>query len=139
MTEKSGAHAAVRIVARFTDGRVLKGSAVNASAVRPVFSLTLASAAGCDQPATIRMSDLKAVFFVSDLTGDAAYHERQDFETRPVGRKLAVTFKDGERLVGASLTYAPARDGFFLFPADPRSNNKRIYVVMRAVARVEML
>ena len=49
---------------------------------------------------------------------------------------VQVTFKDGETLVGATQGYQPDRPGFFLTPADPKSNNERIFVVTKAVARV---
>ncbi len=79
------------------------------------------------------------MFFVRNLSGHAAYNERKEFDERPLGRKIAVTFKDGERLVGTTFTYDAARDGFFLFPADANSNNERIYVVMHSVSSVEKL
>ena len=53
------------------------------------------------------------------------------------GKKLAVRFKDGELLCGYSLSFSPARDGFFMFPADSSSNNMRIYVVTAACAEVK--
>jgi len=46
---------------------------------------------------------------------------------------------DGERLIGYTLGYDPRRPGFFLFPADPRSNNLRIIVVSAAVSAVQYL
>ena len=64
-------------------------------------------------------------------------NELKEFAGRPAGSKVVVTFSDEERLVGSSLTYDAAREGFFIFPADPRSNNERVYVVMRAVASVD--
>ena len=36
---------------------------------------------------------------------------------------------DGEVLVGSTLGYDPKRQGFFIFPADPKSNNVRVYIV----------
>ena len=58
--------------------------------------------------------------------------------THPLtGRRMAVRFADGERLVGVSLTYDEARDGFFLFPADANSNNERVYILKNAVVAVE--
>ena len=74
-----------------------------------------------------------------DFAGNPQYDERNEFERRPVGRAIAVTFLDGELIVGSSLTYDAARDGFFLFPADASSNNERIFVVTAAVRKVEKL
>jgi hypothetical protein len=48
-----------------------------------------------------------------------------------------VRFKDGELLCGYSLSYSPDRDGFFMFPADPGSNNIRIYVITGSTVEVK--
>ena len=47
--------------------------------------------------------------------------------------------EDGEILVGATVNYDPAGIGFFIIPADPQSNNKRIFVVNASVRDVTML
>jgi hypothetical protein len=136
MAESPGARGPVKVVARYTDGRLLKGTTLNFNPSRPTFFLQTTDATNTE-PITVRLSDLKAVFFVRDLGGNAEYNELKEFAGRPAGRKVVVTFRDGERLVGSSLTYDAAREGFFLFPADPSSNNERVYVVMLAVASVE--
>ena len=139
MAESSGSRGPVKVVARYADGRVLKGTTLNFSPTRPTFLLHAEGASVNSEPVTVRTSDLKAIFFVRDLAGNAEYNDVKEFVGRPAGRKVVVTFKDGERLVGASLTYDAAREGFFLFPADPRSNNERIYVVMSAVVTVDRM
>jgi hypothetical protein len=50
-----------------------------------------------------------------------------------------VIFKDGEVLVGTTTGYDASRPGFFLFPADEKSNNERIFVVTAAVKTVRFL
>ena len=137
MAESSGARGPVKVVARFADGRIWKGTTLNFSPTRPTFFLQAEDAITNSEPVTVRTSDLKAVFFVRNLEGNAEYNDLKEFVGSPAGRKVVVTFKDGERLVGTSLTYDAAREGFFLFPADPRSNNERIYVVMSAVGSVD--
>jgi uncharacterized protein DUF6982 len=126
----------VQVVVRYRDGRVLKGTTGNFSPGRATFLVQPATAG---EPLAVALRDLKAVFFVRDLDGDASRNDRQDFQNRPVGLGVAVTFSDGEVLIGASWTYDPVKDGFFVFPADPESNNLRVYVVMRAVASVARL
>ena len=128
----------VKVVARYSDGRVLKGTTTNFSAERQSFALRRSE--GADGPVeTVRLADLKALFFVRDFEGDSRRQDRQDFDNQPLGRAVAVTFFDGEVLVGASWTHEAARDGFFLFPADPHSNNLRVYVIAGSVASVEKL
>jgi hypothetical protein len=131
--------APVKIVARYLDGRVIKGTSMNFSPTRGTFLLQQVEAPSDEEPLTIALRDLKAVFFVRDFAGNPRYDDRKEFERRPVGRAIAVTFLDGELIVGSSLTYDAARDGFFLFPADPSSNNERIYVLTAAVRKVEKL
>jgi hypothetical protein len=127
---------AQKVVARYVSGHIVKGTTANFSPERPTFLLHVVDG---DAPVPVKVSDLKALFFVRSLAGDASYSESKEFSTPVFGGKIAVTFQDGERLVGASLTYSRSKDGFFLFPADPRSNNERVYVVMRAVASVDRL
>ena len=87
------------------------------------------------------IKDLKAVFFVKDFVGDSSYDERKSYLDRekPHGRKMEVTFADGEVLVGSSLGYDPKRLGFFLSLADPGSNNLRTFAVSAAVKSVRFL
>lgn len=68
--------------------------------------------------------------------GQAFDNEHKAFTKRPAGRIIEVTFFDGETLVGTSLTYDASRPGFFLFPADPQSNNVRVFVVRAATTSV---
>jgi hypothetical protein len=51
---------------------------------------------------------------------------------------VAVRFKDGELLCGYTLTYSPAREGFFVFPSDAQSNNLRVYVLTEATATIQV-
>lgn len=129
-----------QVVARFADGRILKGSSLDVDPARP--RCHVRSSDGTMTP--VQLSDLKALFFVRSLDGDAAYVEGRDIEAtdpRLRGSKLVeVTFQDGERLVGLSVRYPPRGDYFFLVPVDPRSNNLRILVnsaQVRVMALVE--
>jgi hypothetical protein len=87
------------------------------------------------------VNDLKAIFMVRDFIGDPLYKERKKYieGEKPSGRKVEVTFKDGEVLVGSTLGYDPKRQGFFILPADPKSNSIRVYVVSSAVQKVRYL
>jgi len=89
----------------------------------------------------IMVKELKAIFFVRDFVGNYQYDERKEYMQgdKPSGRKIEVTFADGEVLVGTTLGYDPKRPGFFLFPADPQSNNIRVFAVTTAVKKVRYL
>ena len=126
-----------RVVARFADGRVLKGTTQDFSVSRDSFHVIPPETGAT--PVRVNIPTLKAVFFVKDHTGDKDYNEKKAFEKLVPGRKLQVTFRDGEVLVGSSTAYDAARPGFFMTPADPKSNNDRIFVVMKAVRSVAFI
>ncbi len=128
---------AVRIVVRYSDGRLVKGFTQDFFPKKECFHVIRAgdSLRGVME---VSMRDLKAVFMVRDFVGDPQYKERKKYVAgeKPSGRKMEITFMDGEVLVGSTLGYDQNRQGFFIFPADPRSNNMRAYVVSSAVAKV---
>jgi hypothetical protein len=129
---------ATRVVARFSDGKVLKGTTQDFFPNRPSFHLIPAQ--GGDG-VEIRCKQLKALFFVKTFEGDAKRKDIRGFVTAPAetaqGKKIAVRFRDGEVLCGYSLSYTPDREGFFVFPADGGSNNLRAYVVTAATTEVK--
>lgn len=118
------------VVARYLDGRTLKGMTRDFSANRPGFHVEVA---GTNDIVELRSRNLKAVFFVRSLDGDPSRQDLRGFVDGPAetaqGRKIAVRFRDGEFLCGYTLSWSPDREGFFLFPSDPGSNNQRVYVV----------
>jgi hypothetical protein len=127
-----------RVVARFSDGKVLKGTTQDFFPNRPSFHL-LPTEGG--NGVEIRCKQLKAVFFVKTFEGDAKRKDVRGFIAAPAetaqGKKIAVRFKDGELLCGYSLSYTPDRDGFFVFPADSAGNNLRVYVLTAAAVEVK--
>jgi hypothetical protein len=128
----------VRVVARYADGRLLKGFTQNFSPDRSRFHLTPAEG-GTDGTIAVQIKDLKAVFFVRDFAGNPKYQEQREFAQVPQGRKVEVTFSDGEVLVGSALGYNGERAGFFFFPADPESNTLRVFIVTAAVKDVKFI
>jgi hypothetical protein len=48
-----------------------------------------------------------------------------------------VTFADGEVFGGFTTGYSKDKQGFFVIPVDPKTNNSRIYVVAAAVTKIE--
>jgi hypothetical protein len=128
-----------RVVARYQDGRTLKGTTNDFLPDREAFHVIAADAPAGTRPTRVPLSELKAVFFVRDLAGRPERKKSNAFnEQQPsMGRKVHVTFKDGEVLAGLTQTYRPDRPGFFMIPADGESNNERCYVVAAATARVD--
>jgi hypothetical protein len=136
-----------QVVVAYLDGRRAKGYVYDFSAMKDRFFLfpeDSAHAQGSQAPQASRgteilLAHLKALFFVKDFAGNPGYREVTPAGARGHGRKLEVTFKDGEHQTGVTEAYNPQKLGFFMFPADPNSNNDRIFVVNRNVETVKML
>jgi hypothetical protein len=133
--EPAPANGCQKIVARFLDGTILKGFNLDFDVNRPSFSLLPgpdADAGGVSVPVT----NLKAVFFVRDFEGNAEYRERKTFMGATQGRRIHLTFTDGEMIIGTTQGYRAGGIGFYVTPVDPRANNARIFVISSAVKQV---
>lgn len=131
----------VRVVIRYTNGKIIKGFTSDFFPNKPIFHVRPADADPSSKMLDVSVADLKAVFFVRDFAGDRYYDELKDFSaaTQATGRKVEVIFADGEVLVGVTLGYDPNRTGFFVTPADPKSNNLRVFVLTKAVSKFRYL
>jgi uncharacterized protein DUF6982 len=130
-----------KIVARYRDGRTMKGTTQNFFPNKPVFHVIRKGGTGPGGVIEVKLEDLKAIFFVRDFTGNAKHVERKKLSPgeRPQGRLMEVTCKDGEVIVGTTSGYDPKRPGFFLFPIDPSANNARVFVVTSSVRTARLL
>ena len=130
----------VKVVVRYSDGKLVKGFTQDFFPNKERFHLIPANnhSGGAIE---VSMKDLKAIFMVRHFIGDSLHKERKKYieGEKPSGRKVEVTFIDGEVLVGTTLGYDPKRQGFFIYPADPKSNNIRVYVVSSFVEKVRYL
>jgi hypothetical protein len=130
-----------KIVVRYLDGRVLKGFTSDFMPNKELLHLLPEDVPPGSKPLSISVKDLKALFFVKDFKGDSQYQEKREFvPAQPVaGKKIKVVFRDGEVLVGTTQGYQPGRPGFFVFPADPKSNLDRCYIVSTATKSVSFI
>ncbi len=118
------------VVAHFLDGQILKGFALDFRPSQHFFLLRPRGAGDLGTNIRVRLVELKALFFVKDFEGDPSYRERADAaRSSLLGQPVSVRFRDGEVLRGTSPSYKVDGASFFLVPMDPRSNNRRIYVV----------
>lgn len=131
----------IKVIARYVSGKVLKSYTHDFFPNKHIFHISPSIDKALKEGTTIQMMDLKALFFVRDFAGDSSYNERKSFveDKQLHGRKIEVTFKDGEVLVGRTVGYTPNRPGFFIFPADPKSNNLRVFVISAALRKVRFL
>jgi len=127
-----------RAVIAFLDGRRLKGYLFNFSALKEGFRLFPDGPTRQVSGSDILLKDLKAIFFVKDFAGNPEYTNTSGADAPKHGRKVVVTFRDGEELSGATEAYNPQKLGFFVFPHDENGNNLRVFVVNRNVRQVKM-
>jgi len=129
-----------KVIIRYTIGRIIKGFTQDFFPNKDRFRVHFPDNP-LAEPAEVLIRDLKAVFFVRDFEGNPQYNERKKFlpGEKPYGRKVEVTFKDGEVLTGSTVGYEENRPGFFIVPVDPQSNNTRIFAVSQAVEKVRLL
>ena len=128
-----------KVVVAYLDGRRQRGCSFDFSPVKETFRISAETDPMGSKTAEVPMKALKAVFFVKDFRGDSKYNESKTIPPGKPGRKIEVTFADGENIVGTTQAYNPKALGFFVYPADPKSNSLRIFVVNWNVREVKFL
>jgi uncharacterized protein DUF6982 len=125
------------VVARFIDGRIVKGVSLDVDPGRPTCHI---KQEGQRQMVEVKLADLKALFFVKTLAGDSGHQEASTLDPGDARARsfstIAIEFKDGECIVGLTARYPPIRPFFFVVPVDTASNNVRILVNRAAVANL---
>ena len=124
-----------KVVVRFKDGSIMKGKTNDFFPNKTSFHLETLNG----ETQQIEVERLKAFFLVKDFEGNKTYDEDYKDEISGTGRKIMVKFSDGESIIGYTLGYSPDRQGFFMTPADLKSNNQRIFVVKSASEKIEFI
>jgi uncharacterized protein DUF6982 len=124
------------VVARYIDGRVVKGTCLDVDPTRPTCHIKTPE----QGMVKVKLAELKALFFVKDMVGDSTHQEGtavapDDARARSFAG-IELQFRDGERVIGMTARFPPVRPFFFVLPADTGSNNIRILVNRAAVARM---
>jgi len=122
-----------KVVVKFKDKSVLKGKTCNFYQDRALFHLMKLKG----ELIEIRLEQLKAIFFVKDYDGNKDHVKAYGDRIAGYGRKLKVSFLDGETIIGYTRRYAPDRQGFYIVPADLKGNNERVFVVRSATKKIE--
>jgi len=129
-----------KIVARFRDGRALKGVAMDLDPAKPVFHLRPAEGGKAIE---VGLDDLKAIFFVRSFDGDPQRVEARTLDPDDVRSRgtttVSFTFEDGETVVGLAIRYPPIKPFHYIVPVDAASNNLRILVNQSAVQAMKAL
>ena len=113
-----------RVIIHTVEGQVKRG------AIRDVdlldAAIPLEQQAGF-APESIAIQRVKAIFFML-ATGSRP--------PQPEGQKIRVTFNDGRQVAGFSNDYQGTGEGFFVIPADTRTNTSRIFIYRSSVQTV---
>ncbi len=126
---------ASKVVVRLKDGTTVKGKTNDFFPNKPQFHLTTVEGF-IDE---YQIEELKALFFVRDYDGDESYSYSYSDAITGGGRKVRVSFVDGEEMVGYTQGYSPNRSGFFITPADLGGNNEKVFVVVSATTEVKFV
>src|SRR6266404_4175393 len=86
-----------KVVVAYLDGRRLCGRVYDFSPLKDTFRLVSERGFLPQKGAEVALKDLKAVFFVKDFRRDSKYKESKKVEEGKPGRKIEVTFSDGEK------------------------------------------
>jgi len=130
----------VKVVVRYAAGDLIKGFTQDFFPNKESFHIFQADQFP-SKPIEVLVRDLKAIFVVRDFMGNSRYNEQKRFMEgdKISGKRVEVSFADGEVMVGSTLGYDRNRPGFFIFPADPNSNNIRVFAVSSAIREIRRL
>jgi len=127
-----------KLVVHKKDGSVFKGITQDFDPARDEFHFLPAEGGGI--PIRMRIHEMKALFWVRDYLGNRQFVARRAFDGTPEdSRRAIVTFDDGEEIWGTLDDDGEGERGFFLFPADKRDNNVRIFVVRSALKEMRLV
>lgn len=128
-----------KTVVAFLDGRRQRGYTYDFSPMRDSFNLLPADNPLQGHGEKLFLRDLKAIFFVRDFVGNKDAQDTPDLDLPGHGRKIEVHFQDGETLLAKTEGYNPQKIGFFVFPLDPKSNNLRIFVIIKNARQIKFI
>jgi len=124
-----------KVVVRMKDRTVVKGQTNDFFPNKLQFHVTTIEG----NIEEVETEELKAIYFVKDYDGDKTHEYSYSDTITGGGRKVRVSFADGEEMVGYTQGYSPNRSGFFITSADLGGNNERVFVVVSATTEVQFI
>src|SRR4029077_9263005 len=94
-----------KVVVALLDGRRLKGYTYDFSPMKAAFNLLPSQNTLQERGVRVEMNDLKAVFFVKEFGGNPKRQEKTSADSHAHGRKIEVSFRDGEKILGKTEGY----------------------------------
>jgi hypothetical protein len=124
-----------RLVVHYKDGRLLKGFNANFASEKGDVEVWMVPNGPQGARISVPLGSLKALFFVQEFDGYLGH--RLDAEAwAEQGRRITVTFLDGEVLEGTTLGYSPKGTGFFVTPLEGTGSTLRVFVPSGALRHV---
>lgn len=125
------------VIARLTSGLVIQGLNTDFNPERTSFRVTCPEGG---RGVEVKMKDLKALFFLRGESPAPDFRRARGWVPPPDpvrdGKKVAVTFKDGETMVGYTLGYRPEKVGFWFYPGMASSPHEKVWICATAVDAV---
>ena len=112
------------VVAKYRDGRMIKGVTYNFGSEKKAFHVIPVSEEkeeGTRKGVEVVIPELKAIFFMKSLEGRKGPRtlegllEKEEEEEQASAMKVKVTFQDGETLIGMTHGYSREKQGFLSF------------------------
>jgi hypothetical protein len=136
-----------KLVAHTKDGLIYKGFSRDFDPERGGPFHLVRKKQGIVSSIQVKLEDLKALFHVKTWgRKDRHVGSRGGFPPGDANRpgeasyvKTVAEFFDGEKICGFTRDYDPSRPGFYLIPADPEDNNRRIYVLNSSLVNIRLL
>jgi hypothetical protein len=125
-----------RVIARFRDNRLVPGYTNDFHPSKPYLNLAT-SPDGADIRFT-QVAQLEALYFMCGSDEETRRHAQPPAGVTH-GRKIEVTLPNGDVIVGSTLNYRRDGNGFFVHPADPRSESSRVFVTAGGIRHVRFL
>lgn len=115
-------HGWSQVVACYASGQTRKGFTTEFTPTKGCLELT-SEPTPASRALLIPLSELKTIRFVKDPAANVAA------EASSKGRKVRVTFGDGQQLHGTTDSYRRSAPGFFVQPLEPQSDDERVFVI----------
>jgi Family of unknown function (DUF6982) len=116
------------VVARFIAGETIEGNLIRFEPGPGILQLRTGSG-----KRNLNCSELKALFFLRRPSASIL----PESYLKPGGKKVRVTFVDGEEITGYSYGLHPLQKGFYLYPINKDDRNERIYIFRKYAQRIQ--
>jgi hypothetical protein len=130
-----------KVIVRKLGGEIIKGYLETIPELKDRKPISIVSLT--EEVITVSKQEIKALFFVRKFSGDKEYNEVKFFKDQPRidGLWVRLTFFDNETVEGIVSNSGSflLEDGFYVIPADPKSNNRLIYVPKAALKDFRIL